>query len=139
MIRLILNFERISPSQAAVRGYSGKNVFSSQQGSDPTRITMIMNTPTETIVHYVDLSNFWTNERHKHKILENDWGFSFKYGGALDGDNSVITDPGQFLNHQNYSVEIPTLLNFQALRVDFIGASRRGNTWKGSRMIYTED
>ena len=95
-------------------------------------------TPARYIWQHVGtLKPFWAP--NKHKILENDWGFSFKYGGALDGDNSVITDPGQFLNHQNYSVEIPTLLNFQALRVDFIGASRRGNTWKGSRMIYTED
>lgn len=121
-----------------------KDVFRSQSGGiDPTRVTMLMPSQTGTIVHYVDLSTRRTDTKKIVEILDQDWGAEIKFNLSLNSGGMVITDPSQISDStnpafdlSNYSVEMTNLTTFDDIFMDFTGLTRRGSTWKGSKMVY---
>lgn len=113
-----------------------KSLFQSLEGEDPKRVTMILSNQNTTIVNYVDLERRKSNTKKIHRVLDYNWGVSFKFNASLDGNNNIITNPSQFANYSNYSIQMPNLTKFEGINMDFVGVTRRGNTWKGSKMVY---
>lgn len=129
-----------------------RQTYHSYKGRDPKTITMLMATPQSTIVHYVDLRRRETNVRKVKDILAYDWGAKIEFTVSLDATGQAVSNPDAIaqdpFNPDNQ--EIPTtstiawdvkvkagkLTNFDKIRLDFTGVSRRNNEWRGSEMVY---
>lgn len=114
-------------------------------GGDVTKITMLISSPTSTIVHYVNLENRKTNTKKIKEVLDEDWGATITLNIALNGNNNVVTDPAVIGGENpsaidtNISVNLGNLTQFDDLYMDFTGLSRRGSEWRGSKMVYRVD
>lgn len=118
-----------------------KDAFHNAKGTDPTKITMLLQTPDYSIVHYTNLSKRKTNAKKIKDVLDYDWGFNVSLTMNLKNNHQVITDPEQVGNPDptvstSFSVRPGDLTDFDAIYLDFVGVTRRGDTWKGSQMVY---
>jgi len=62
-----------------------------------------------------------------------------KFNAYIDGNGHVTTNWGNFLNNPLGYISIPTLYDYDRVKIDFVGASRKGHSWKGSRIEYSDD
>ena len=126
-----------------------KSVFSNFSNEDPTRITMITTTPNYTYVNYVEVEKRKTNTGHIDKKFFQDWGFNISINITLNG-STVITNPSTvqtsglytqldpvYINDgisRNFSFSLPQLTEFDNVKMNFTGLTRRGDEWRGSKM-----
>ncbi|HET8809432.1 MAG TPA: hypothetical protein VFM65_04115 [Flavobacteriaceae bacterium] len=107
---------------------------------ETTKITMLLSSPTSTIVHYVDLSRRQVNTKKINYVLDDDWGAKISFNISLNSSGQVITDPEMIGTHTgidfSYGVEAGDLTDFDDIYMNFTGVSRRNAEWKGSNMVY---
>ncbi len=109
-------------------------------GGETTKITMLLSSPTSTIVHHVDLSRRKLITKKIKYVLDEDWGGSIKFNISLNGNGQIITDPEMLSTNNgidvNFGVDVGNLTQFDDIYMNFTGVSRRGSEWRGSNMVY---
>ncbi|WP_196895837.1 hypothetical protein [Aureivirga marina] len=104
-------------------------------------VTYIYQTPQKVYIQYVDVTKRKTNARKLKNTLAADWGFKVKFTMSFNNNGSVSTnfddwdEVGTYFN----AFELGKLYDFSEIKVNFMGMTRVGNSWKGSRMVFIED
>jgi len=126
---------------------NAKNAFQSVAGYEPSKITTIFHTSDRIFVNYVDISRRESNTKKVKDNLFFEVNAQFKVTISVDEWNNVLTNPDVLLsdvveqNNPNvvkYSVTKDDLTEFDYIRVDFTGLSRRNHEWRGSKLIQSE-
>ena len=125
-----------------------KNVFQQISGFEPKKFTTIMTTQDQVIVSYVDVTRRQLNTK---KIVDNlffDVALNFKVNISVDELNNLITNPN-FLDSDvegqqdfdifSYGIEKSSLSEFDYIKINFDGLTRRGSEWRGSRLSYEKN
>lgn len=125
-----------------------KNVFQQISGYEPTKFTTIMMTQDQVIVSYVDVTR---RQLDTKKIVDNlffDVALNFKVTISVDEWNNLITNPQildsdvegqQEFNIFDYGIEKSSLSEFDYIKINFDGLTRRGSEWRGSRLSYEKN
>lgn len=132
-----------------------KSIFQGLTGEQPVRVTYLVTTPQKVYIHYVDLTHRKLNDKKIVKTLDYDWGgqvkFTLKFGSNGDptanlsewiDENWCCYNPaGNVWDNVSSSVSFKKtgLTEFETISMDFVGLTRHGNTWKGSRILYQKD
>lgn len=74
--------------------------------------------------------------------LDYDWGAEFKFYINFNASGSITTSLSDFNNPSIRSFRkafsLSDLTEFEGISIDFVGATRMGNRWKGSKIIYNK-
>ena len=114
-----------------------KSIVQSYRNRPPNNITHIIYTPTTVYLNYVDLEKRELNTKKITNRLDYNFGLGIKFNVNVDAQGNYstnLTSVGDVLGN----IIIPKLYDYDDVKMDFVGASRRGNTWKGSRIVYTD-
>lgn len=114
-----------------------KQIVQQYKNRQPKNITHIIYTPTVVYLNYVDLERRVLNTKKIVNQLDYNFGLGFKFNVNVDAQGNYstnISNVGDVLGN----IIIPHLYDYNDVKMDFVGASRRGNTWKGSRIVYTD-
>lgn len=114
-----------------------KQIVQQYKNRQPKNITHIIYTPTVVYLNYVDLEKRVLNTKKIVNQLDYNFGLGFKFNVNVDAQGNYstnISNVGDVLGN----IIIPHLYDYNDVKMDFVGASRRGNTWKGSRIVYTD-
>ncbi|WP_196894815.1 hypothetical protein [Aureivirga marina] len=109
-------------------------------GEGKKAVTYIYQTPQKIYIQHVDITKRETNARWLTYRLSSDWGFQIKFSMAFNADGSVTTnyddwdDIGTYIN----SIQLPPLNEFSDIYINFMGMTRDGDNWAGSRIVYKE-
>ena len=117
--------------------YSGvwqgaKLIVNEYKNKDPKNVTHILYTPTEVYINYVNLENRKLNTKKIVNRLDYNFGIGVKFNLDVDSNGTYSVD----LNLGD--IIIPKLYDYNKVKMDFVGATRKGDVWKGSRIIYTD-
>lgn len=115
-----------------------KSIVQSYKNRQPKNVTHIVYTPTKILINYVDLEKRQLNTKKIVNRLDYNFGIGFKFNVYVDAQGHYSTNLGNFANNPLGFISIPHLYDYDDVKMDFVGASRRGNTWKGSRIVYTD-
>ncbi|NBC57529.1 MAG: hypothetical protein GVY05_04500 [Bacteroidetes bacterium] len=125
-----------------------KNVFQQISGYEPTKFTTIMTTQDQVIVSYIDVTRRQLNTK---KIVDNlffDVSLNFKVTISVDEWNNLITNPEmldsdvedqQEFDIFDYGIEKSSMSEFDYIKINFDGLTRRGSEWRGSRLSYEKN
>ncbi len=94
--------------------------------SKPDRVTLLGFTSQKVIVNHINISQRAKNEGRIRKIFDWQAGLALKLG--LGSDGGIGFD----------GVGLPSLYDYDKVKIDVYGVARRGNTWKGSRLVYDD-
>lgn len=109
-----------------------KLIVNEYKNEDPKNVTHILYTPTEVYVNYVDLENRKLNTKKITNVLDYNFGIGIKFNLDVDSNGHYSADLGFG------DIIIPKLYDYNKVKMDFVGATRKGDVWKGSRIIYTD-
>jgi hypothetical protein len=115
-----------------------KLIVQNERNRLPKNVTHILYTPTQILVNYVDIENRVLNTKKIVNRLDYNFGIGFKFNVYVDSNGNYSTNLGNFANNPLGFIEIPKLYDYSKVKMDFVGATRKGNVWKGSRIIYTD-
>lgn len=115
-----------------------KSIVQTYKNRQPKNVTHIIYTPTVVYLNYVDIENRKVNTKKIVNRLDYNFGIGFKFNVNVDAQGNYSADFGDSFGDVLGNVIIPKLYDYDEVKMDFVGASRRGNTWKGSRIIYTD-
>ena len=80
---------------------------------------------------HINVEERRTNAKKIVKTFDFNFGITVKFNvynsGSLSGPSSVAT-----------SFSFPGLFKYKDADIDFVGASRRGSTWRGSKLVFTD-
>ncbi len=114
-----------------------KAIVNSQKGRDPKNVTHILYSPTKVYLTFIDLENRKLNTKKITKVFDWNFGVGFKFNVNIDGQGNISTD---LINDFGFDkIIIPKLYDYDDVKIDFVGVTRRGSTWKGSRLVYTDE
>ena len=114
-----------------------KQIVQLYKNRQPKNVTHIIYTPTVVYLNYVDLEKRVLNTEKIVNRLDYNFGLGFKFNVNVDAQGNYSTDitsVGDALGN----IIIPRLYDYEDVKMDFVGAARKGNTWKGSRIVYTD-
>ncbi|WP_159025755.1 hypothetical protein, partial [Aquimarina sp. Aq78] len=114
-----------------------KSIVQSYKNRQPKNVTHIIYTPTVVYMNYVDLEKRVANTKKIVNRLDYNFGLGFKFNVNVDAQGNYSTDISN-VGDALGNIIIPHLYDYDDVKMDFVGASRKGNTWKGSRIIYTD-
>jgi len=114
-----------------------KTIVTSYKNRLPKNVTHIVYTPTTVYLNYVDLQRRKLKSKKIVNRLDYNFGLGFKFNVNVDSQGHFTTDltgVGDVLGN----IVIPKLYDYKDATFDFVGASRKGSVWKGSRIVYTD-
>ncbi|WP_299364818.1 hypothetical protein [Winogradskyella sp.] len=114
-----------------------KAIVNSQKGRDPKNVTHILYSPTKVYLTYIDLENRKLNTKKITKVFDWNFGIGFKFNVNIDGQGNLSTDLISDFGFDK--IKIPKLYDYDDVKIDFVGVTRRGDTWKGSRLVYKDE
>ncbi|WP_196890623.1 hypothetical protein [Aureivirga marina] len=104
-------------------------------------VTYIVQTPQKVYINHINVTARGLNRRFIRNTLAADWGIQLKLTLNFNNDGTINTNfddwqkPGTYLS----ALDLPQLYEFSEFNVNFMGLTRLGNTWKGAKMVFTED
>jgi hypothetical protein len=121
---------------------TARSLMLTRTGREPDKITYILTTPQKVYITYIDLDRRKLNTNKIVNRLDYDWGAEVKFTINFGGDGSISTNFDNFNDHAfdilRKSFSAANLAEFDDISMDFVGATRMGNTWKGSRIVYNK-
>lgn len=121
---------------------TARSLMLTHTGREPDKITYILTTPQKVYITYIDLDRRKLNTNKIVNRLDYDWGAEVKFTINFGGDGSISTNFDNFNDHAfdilRKSFSAANLAEFDDISMDFVGATRMGNTWKGSRIVYNK-
>ncbi len=120
---------------------TAKSIVKGIKGKDPTKMTYIVNTPKATYIQYTNLERRRLGRKKIVDVLDHDWGGSITFKLGIKNDGSVTMNYKDWLNPLKIkkNFEYKNLHKFEGIHMDFVGLARRGNTWRGSRLVYKRE
>lgn len=88
-------------------------------------------------LNYLDLDRRVLNTKKIVNRLDYNFGLGFKFNVNVDAQGNYSTNISN-VGDVFGNIIIPNLYDYDDVKMDFVGASRRGNIWKGSRIVYTD-
>jgi hypothetical protein len=114
-----------------------KNIVNSQKGRDPKNVTHILYSPTKVYLTFIDLDQRKLNTKKITNVFDFNFGLGFKFNVNVDASGNYSTD--LISGFDLGTLSIPKLYDYDEVKMDFVGVTRKDNTWKGSRLVYTEE
>lgn len=114
-----------------------KSIVQTYKNRQPKNVTHIIYTPTVVYLNYVDLARRVLNTKKIVSRLDYNFGLGFKFNVNVDDQGNYSTNISN-VGDVFGNIIIPNLYDYDDVKMDFVGASRRGNIWKGSRIVYTD-
>lgn len=114
-----------------------KSIVQTYKNRQPKNVTHIIYTPTVVYLNYVDLARRVLNTKKIVSRLDYNFGLGFKFNVNVDAQGNYSTNISN-VGDVFGNIIIPNLYDYDDVKMDFVGASRRGNIWKGSRIVYTD-
>lgn len=105
---------------------TAKAVMTSNGYSEPEKITIVGITDQKVIVDYRDFSQRKDDCHKLEKVFDSNYGFGITLGF---GDGNGFSLEG---------ISMPNLYDYEEVSADFYGVGRRGNTYKGSKIVYND-
>lgn len=133
----------ISHEQLRTMFYSGlwngaNQLVNQYKQRDAKNVTHVLYTPTTIYVNYVNLEKRKLNSKKIVDRLDYNFGLGLKFNVYFDGNGNYSTNLGNFASNPFGYIILPSLYDYKSVKMDFVGATRNGNTWKGSRIVYTD-
>ena len=120
---------------AAWRG--AKQLTRTFKGRDPERVTHILYDKDRVFINFIDLSKRKQNSKKIVDVFDYNFGFTIKFNVNFNADGSLSTNINDFGDVLG-AISIPQLYEYENVSVDFVGVTRRGDEWKGSRLVYND-
>ena len=105
---------------------------------DPKNVTYVLYTPTKIYVNYVDLERRKLDSKKIVNRLDYNWGAGIKFNVYFDGNGNYGTNLGDFASDPLGFISLPNLYDYDSVKMDFVGATRHNEIWKGSRIVYSD-
>ncbi|MBS9766203.1 MAG: hypothetical protein KGV44_01530 [Flavobacteriaceae bacterium] len=105
---------------------TAKSLLKKLKKPEPKKITLVGFTSQKVVVNYVNISERETDEGSIRKIF--DWQVGLGVGFGIDSDGGIDFN----------GASLPNLYSYDKVKIDVYGVARRGNTWKGSRLVYKD-
>lgn len=115
-----------------------KNIVNSEKGRDPKNVTHILYSPTKVYLTFIDLEQRQLNSKKITNVFDYNFGIGFKFNVNVDAAGTYTTNMNSWADLYG-NLSIPSLYDYDEVMMDFVGVSRKGNTWRGSRLVYTEN
>ncbi|MFK8101552.1 MAG: hypothetical protein AB8G15_03475 [Saprospiraceae bacterium] len=121
--------------------WNGAKSLMNRFGQEPVRVTYIVTTPQKVYVNYVDLTQRRLNTKKIVNTLDYDWGGEIKFTWSINSAGNWTSNINDWGNPLSYAeaFDFTDLTDFDILSMDFVGMTRRGNAWKGSRIVYQKN
>lgn len=114
-----------------------KQIVNSSKGRDPKNVTHILYSPTKVYLTFIDLNQRKLNTKKITNVFDYNFGIGFKFNVNVDAAGNYSTD--LISGFDLGTLSIPKLYDYDEVKMDFVGVTRRGSTWKGSKLVYKED
>ncbi|MDC9724262.1 MAG: hypothetical protein PSN34_16045 [Urechidicola sp.] len=121
--------------------WDGVKSLMNRFNEEPKKMTYIVTTPQKVYVNYIDLTQRKLNTKKIVNTLDYDWGGEIKLSWGIDGNGNWTSNINDWGNPLTYfeAFNFTELTDFDTLSMDFIGMTRRGDSWKGSRIVYKKE
>ena len=121
--------------------WDGIKTLMNRFNDNPRKMTYIVTTPQKVYVNYVDLTHRKLNAKKIVNTLDYDWGGEISIKWGIDGNGNWTSNVSDWNNPLTYleAFDFTELTDFETLSMDFVGMTRRGNGWKGSKIVYQKN
>lgn len=121
--------------------WSGIKSLMKRFREDPVRMTYIVTTPQKIYLNYIDLTQRKLNVRKITNTLDYDWGGEISLKWGINGNGNWTSNINDWENPLTYfeAFNFTDLKDFESLSMDFVGMTRKGDNWKGSRIVYKKE
>jgi len=121
--------------------WNGIKTLMNRFNDEPRKMTYIVTTPQKVYVNYVDLTQRQLNTKKIVNTLDYDWGGEISIKWGIDGNGNWTSNINDWGNPLTYleAFDFTELTDFETLSMDFVGMTRRGSGWKGSRIVYQKN
>lgn len=121
--------------------WNGIKTLMNRFNDEPRKMTYIVTTPQKVYVNYVDLTQRQLNTKKILNTLDYDWGGEISIKWGIDGNGNWTSNINDWSNPLTYleAFDFTELTDFETLSMDFVGMTRRGSGWKGSRIVYQKN
>ena len=121
--------------------WDGIKTLMNRFNDNPRKMTYIVTTPQKVYVNYVDLTKRKLNAKKIVNTLDYDWGGEISIKWGIDGNGNWTSNISDWSNPLTYleAFDFTELTDFETLSMDFVGMTRRGNGWKGSKIVYQKN
>ena len=117
--------------------WGAKQLTRTFKGRDPERVTHILYDKDRVFINFIDLSKRKQNSKKIVDVFDYNFGFTIKFNVNFNADGSLSTNINDFGDVLG-AISIPQLYEYENVSVDFVGVTRRGDEWKGSRLVYND-
>ena len=114
-----------------------KLLVQSQRNRAPKTVTHILYTPATILINHVDLRQRKLNSKKIVNVFDYNFNLGIKFNVYTNPQGNYTTDLGNFWGALGH-LEIPKTYDYSKAKMDFIGVTRKGNTWKGDRIVYND-
>lgn len=121
--------------------WNGIKTLMNRFNDNPRKMTYIVTTPQKVYINYVDLTHRKINTKKIVNTLDYDWGGEISIKWGIDGNGNWTSNINDWSEPLTYleAFNFTDLKDFETLSMDFVGMTRRGNSWKGSKVVYQKN
>lgn len=103
-----------------------KTVLKTLDKEIPSDITLVGLSPDRVVVNYVNISKRELNVSKVMTLFDSQGGFGIILGDGNNGGFAIK------------NIILPKFYDYKNVKIDIYGAARRGATWRGSHLIYSD-
>lgn len=118
--------------------WTGVKTLMNRFNETPKKVTYIVTTPQKVYVNHIDLEDRRLNEKKIVNVLDYDWGGEISLKWGVDSNGNWSSNTLNWNKPLSYykAFDFTDLTDFETLSMDFVGLTRKGNSWRGSKIVY---
>lgn len=117
--------------------FGAKLLVNNYKMRDPNSFTHLIYNNGRVFVNYTNLKERALNYKKIVKTFDYNFNIGFKFNANIDSNGHLTTNINSFGDVIG-AISIPRVYDYSNIQMDFTGLSRRGNEWKGSKLLYKD-